>query len=85
MQARMEALRPASGVPSGRPVMRAMPSADMPTQCARARGSFAVRNAAPGPGASVAFGRLAALASAGSASQSALRCRTARAVLRPRC
>ena len=84
MQARMEALRPASGVPSGRPVMRAMPSADMPTQCARARGTFIDRHAAPGPRASVVFDRLMAVASAGSASPAAHRHCLTRAVLQPR-
>ncbi len=83
MQARMEALRPASGVLNGWPVMRAMPSADMPTQCARARGTFIDRDAAPGHGGSAAFDHLAAVASAGSASLAALRCCITQALLRP--
>lgn len=83
MQARMEALSPASGVLNGWPVMRAMPSADRPTQCARARGTFIDRHAVPGPRASVVFDRLMAVASAGSASPAAHRHCLTRAFLRP--
>lgn len=83
MQARTEALRPASGVLNGWPVMRAMPSADRPTQCARARGTFIDRDAAPGRGGSAAFDHLAAVASAGSASPAVHRHCLTRAFLRP--
>jgi hypothetical protein len=72
-----------SGTPRGRPMMRAMPAATLPTQCARARGTFIDRNVAPGDGASVTFDRIAAVASAGSASPAAHRRRITQAVLRP--
>lgn len=83
MQARTEAPRPASGVPSGRPVMRGMPFADVPTQCARARGTCIGRNAAPGAGGSAAFDPLVTAATAGSAPPARRHRRLTRPVLRP--
>lgn len=83
MQARSEAPRPASGVPGGRPVMRAMPSADVPTQCARARGTCIGRHAAPGAGKPVVFDRRVAAATAGSALPAGRLRRLTRAGLRP--
>lgn len=83
MQARTEAPRPASGVPSGRPVRRAMPSADVPTQCARARGTCIGRQVAPGAGGSAAFDRFVTAATAGSALPAGRRGRLTRAVPRP--
>lgn len=83
MQARTEAPRPASGVPSGRPVMRGRPSADVPTQCARARGTCIGSNATPGADKPVVFDRRVAAASAGSALPAGRHRRLTRAVLRP--
>lgn len=83
MQARTEAPRPANGVPSGRPAMRAMPFADVPTQCARARGTCIGRNAAPGAGGSAAFDHLVTAATAGSALPAARHRSLTRAALRP--
>lgn len=83
MQARTEAPRPANGVPSGRPVMRGRPSADVPTQCARARGTCIGRNAAPGARGWAAFDHLATAATAGSALPAGRHRRLTRAALRP--
>lgn len=83
MQARTEAPRPANGVPSGRPVMRGRPSADVPTQCARARGTCIGRNAAPGAGGPAGFDHLVTAATAGSALPAGRHRRLTRAVLRP--
>lgn len=83
MQARREAPRPASGVPGGRPVMRAMPSADVPTQCARARGTCIGRHAAPSAGGSAAFDQFVTAATAGSALPAGRLRRLTRAGLRP--
>ncbi len=83
MQARREAPRPASGVPSSRPVMRAMPSADVPTQCARARGTCIGRHGAQSAGKPVVFVRRVTAATAGSALPAGRHRRLMRAGLRP--
>lgn len=79
MQARTEAPRPASG----RPVTRGMASADVPTQCARARGTCIDRNAAPGAGKPLVSDPRVAAATAGSALPAGRHRRLTRAVLRP--
>lgn len=83
MQARTEAPRPANSVPSGRPVMRGRPSADVPTQCARARGTCIDCNAVPDAGKPVVFDHRVTAATAGSALPAGHHRRLTPAALRP--